>query len=74
MEAFVVLGVVAIGLKIGNTMSNQHNSQQRTSPKRRRKRIKKYIVYPNIVVDDIDILNELDAMEKGFEIRAAIRV
>ena len=40
MEAFVVLGAVAIGFKIGNTMSNPDNY-----PKRRRKRMKKYIVY-----------------------------
>jgi len=69
MEAFVVLGAVAIGFKIGNTMSNLDNY-----PKRRRKSMKKYIVYPNIINNDIDILNELDAMEKGYEIRSAIRV
>ena len=74
MEAFVILGVVAIGFKIGNTMTNPENNRRQRAPKRRRKSMKKYIVYPNIIVNDIDILNELDAMEKGYEIRSAIRV
>ena len=74
MEALVVLGAVAIGFKIGNTMSNPDNYQRQRAPKRRRKTMKKYIVYPNIINNDIDILNELDAMEKGYEIRAAISV
>ena len=74
MEVFVVLGAVAIGFKIGNTMSNPDNTQQQRAPKKRRKTMKKYIVYPNIINNDIDILNELDAMEKGYEIRTAICV
>ena len=74
MEAFVILGAVAIGFKIGNTMSNPDNTQRQRAPKKRRNTMKKYIVYPNIINNDIDILNELDAMEKGYEIRPTICV
>ena len=55
-------------------MSNTENNRRQRAPKRRRKSMKKYIVYPNIINNDIDILNELDAMEKGYELRSAIRV
>tara|TARA_X000000950_G_scaffold238038_1_gene289914 strand:- start:334 stop:558 length:225 start_codon:yes stop_codon:yes gene_type:complete len=74
MEALVVFGAIAIGFNIVNTMSNPENNRRQRPPKRMRKSMKKYIVYPNIINNDIDILNELDAMEKGYEIRSAIRV
>lgn len=77
METIVVLSFIAIGFKIGKTMSDPDNYQQRTVPEKKHKKHKKdkkYIVYPNFIVDDINILNDLDAMEKGFEIRSSIRV
>ena len=63
METLVIVGVLVAGLHIGKTMSNP----QETVPKKRHKkhkRDKKYIVYPNNIVENIGKSDEIRSVSR----------